>query len=236
VNDPGERALLGQLAAWDGSHAIDMVAPPLFNQLLYELAKGAMADEMGPVQFKNLLGTRVLDLALPVLAADAQSPWWDNRNTPAVETRADTLKLVWRATVDHLRTTFGTDATQWTWGRAHTLTHNHPLGQQKPLDKLFSIGPMPAPGGREIPNAMGSSIGPAPWAVTYGPSTRRVIDFADPGKALGINPVGQSGVLFDAHYSDQAKTYIRGGYVRQWLVEADVAANTRSTLHMAPAR
>lgn len=236
VADPAERALLEQLAVWDGSHATDQVAPTLFNQLLYELARGAMADEMGPVQFRNLLGTRVLDSALPRLAADADAPWWDNRDTPAVETRTDTMRIVWRAAIGHLQTTFGKDSAQWTWGRAHTLTHNHPLGQQKPLDRLFSIGPLPAPGGREIPNAMGSSIGPAPWAVTYGPSTRRVIDFADASKTLGINPVGQSGVLFDAHNSDQAQTYIAGGYVRQWLKEDDVAANTRSTLHLMPAR
>ena len=236
VTDPAERALLDLLAAWDGSHTTDKVAPTLFNQLLYELARGAMADELGPLQFKNLLGTRALDLALPRLAADADSPWWDNRNTPAVETRADTLKLVWRATLDHLQNTFGKDPAQWTWGRAHTLTHNHPLGQQKPLDKLFSVGPFAAPGGREIPNAMGSSIGPAPWAVTYGPSTRRVIDFADTGKAWGINPVGQSGVLFDTHYRDQASTYMAGGYVRQWLRPEDVAANTRSTLALTPTR
>jgi penicillin amidase len=95
---------------------------------------------------------------------------------------------------------------------------------------------MPAPGGREIPNALGSSIGPAPWAVTYGPSTRRLIDFATPAQALGINPLGQSGVLFDRHYRDQAQDYIAGRYVRQWLTPEDVAANTRSILRLEPPR
>jgi penicillin amidase len=79
-------------------------------------------------------------------------------------------------------------------------------------------------------------IGPAPWAVTSGPSTRRVIDFADPLHAVGINPVGQSGVLFDQHYRDQAQTFIEGGYVAQHLGEADIAANTRSTLTLRPAK
>lgn len=236
VSDPGERALLDQLAVWDGKHDVGLVAPTVFNQLLYSLAQSAMEDEMGAIQFKNLLGTRALDLALPRLAADANSPWWDNRNTATVETRADTMQVVWRASIQHLQTTLGKDPSLWTWGRAHTLTHNHPLGQQKPLDKLFSVGPFAAPGGREIPNAMGSSIGPAPWAVSYGPSTRRLIDFADPTRSLGINPVGQSGVLFDAHYSDQAQRYVAGSYVRQWLKPEDVAANTRSTLILAPAR
>ena len=153
-----------------------------------------------------------------------------------LKSRSDTLKKVWRHAVDHLTVALGKDPARWTWGRAHTLTHNHPLGQQKPLDKLFSIGPFAAPGGREIPNALGTSIGPAPWAVSYGPSTRRIIDFADASQSLGINPVGQSGVLFDAHYSDQAQAYVTGTYVRQWLKPEDVAANTRSILALAPAQ
>lgn len=235
VTDPLERALLESLFAWDGNQGVNSITPTVFNQLLFELARGTMADEMGEVQFKNLLGTRALDLALPRLAEDATSPWWDNRNTPGVETRADTMKVVWRATITHLQATLGKDPAGWGWGKAHTLTHGHPLAVQKPLDKLFNIGPFDAPGGREIPNNLSQSVGPAPWAVSYGPSTRRVIDFADASKAVGINPVGQSGVLFDAHYQDQAKTFIAGGYVPQHLSAADVTANTRSTLTLTPA-
>jgi penicillin amidase len=186
------------------------------------------------VQFKNLLRTRALDHALPRLTADATSPWWDDRTTPAVESRADTVKAAWRASMSHLNATLGKSLLGWTWGQAHTLTHKHPLGQQKPLDLLFNVGPFAAPGGREIPNNLAYPVGPAPWATTFGPSTRRLIDFADATQALGINPVGQSGVLFDAHYSDQAATFIRGGYLPMHLGAADVAANVRSTLSLQP--
>lgn len=235
VTDPVERRLLDQLSVWDGSYSTDKIEPTVFFQLLYEIAQAAMRDELGPVQFKNLLGTRMLDYALPLLAADADSPWWDDIATGGVvESRTDTLQKAWRATMAHLQTTFGDDLVQWSWGRAHTLTHNHPLGQQKPLDKLFSVGPFGVPGGRELPNSLGTSVGPAPWAVTYGPSTRRVIDFADATQALGINPLGQSGVLFDAHYRDQAQAYVDGNYMRQWLAEDDVAAHTKSTLTLSP--
>ena len=236
VTDPAERSLLDQLAQWDGGYTLDSVAATVFNQLLYELAHTTMADKLGELQFKNLLGTRALDSALPRLAADASSPWWNRRETAQLDTRADSMRLVWQASMAHLRATLGSDSAQWAWGKAHTLTHNHPLAAQKPLDKLFNIGPFAVPGGREVPNFLGSAVGPAPWAVTLGPSTRRVIDFADASKAVGINPVGQSGVLFDAHYKDQAQTYVRGGYVAQHLSEADVAANTRSSLTLAPAR
>lgn len=236
VTDPVELRLLDQLAVWDGSYSTDKIEPTVFFQLLYEIAHAAMFDELGPAQFKNLLGTRMLDYALPLLAADASSPWWNSTRTPTVvESRSDTLQVAWRATIVHLRSTFGTDLAQWSWGRTHTLTHNHPLGQQKPLDKLFSVGPFGVPGGRELPNALGTSIGPAPWGVTYGPSTRRVIDFADATRSLGINPLGQSGVLFDTHYRDQAQAYVAGDYFRQWLAEDDVAAHTASTLRLIPA-
>lgn len=234
VSDPGERALLEQLASWDGAHSLDGIAPTLFNQLLYEVAVAALSDEMAEPQFKTLLKIRALDFALPRLAADQESPWWDNVTTPARETRAETMKAAWQNTIAHLRKTMGAEPQGWTWGKAHTLTHNHPLGQQKPLDKLFSVGPMPAPGGREIPNFLGGAVGPAPWAVTMGPSTRRVVDLADAVQARGINPVGQSGILFDAHYSDQADDYIHGRSAPQHLSEADVAAHTRGTLRLTP--
>ncbi len=225
-----ERELVTQLAQWDGRHHIDSVAATVFNQFIYELARLAMADELGAALFKNLLRTRALDQALPRLAADADSPWWDQRETAQRETRADIVKQAWQSTLAHLTQLRGATGAAWRWGQLHTLTHGHPLGQQKPLDRLFNVGPFAAPGGRELPNNISLPVGPAPWAASYGPSTRRLIDFSEPGKALGINPVGQSGVLLDAHYEDQARTYIQGGYQPMHLETRDVAQHVRSTL------
>ena len=70
--------------------------------------------------------------------------------------------------------------------------------------------------------------------MEYGPSTRRVIDFAKPDKAWGSNPLGQSGVLFDRHYADQAKHFVEGGYVHERLSQDDVQAHTASTLILRP--
>jgi penicillin amidase len=229
-----EQAQVEQLLSWDGQHTLDSLATTLFNQLVYQLTREAMADELGDAFFTNLLQTRVLDGALPRLAADASSPWWDNRGSEAVESRAEIVKAAWQASLAHLRSTLGDDSQQWTWGSAHTLTHNHPLGQQKPLDKLFNVGPFAAPGGHETPNNLSQPIGPAPWPVVYGPSTRRLIDLADAGRALGINPVGQSGVLFDRHFNDQAATYMRGEYVPMHLDAEAIKANSRSQLRLAP--
>jgi penicillin amidase len=224
------------LATWDGSYQVDSVNATVFTQWIYEVARAAMADELGPAFFEQLLKTRALDHALPRLLADAHSPWWDDTSTKDIETREQILLRAWRAALSHLTTLYGEQTSQWTWGRAHTVKHGHPLGRKKPLDLLFDVGPFAVPGGREIINNHSHPLGPAPWAVTYGPSTRRVIDWAEPGKAVGINPVGQSGVLFDRHYKDQADDFHQGLYRPQHLLEADVKAHTSSTLKLRPER
>ncbi|NBB32862.1 penicillin acylase family protein [Pseudomonas sp. BC115LW] len=235
VSDPQERQWLDQLSAWKGDYPLESTSATLFNQFLFNLADGALHDELGDSFFDTLLSTRVIDAALPRLAANPDSVWWDNRDTLGKESRADVVKAAWHASIAHLKTTLGADATQWQWGKAHTLTHGHPLGTQKPLERIFNVGPFEAPGSHEVPNNLSAKIGPAPWPVTYGPSTRRIIDFADPAHGLTINPIGQSGVPFDAHYQDQAEAYIEGVYHQAHFSEEEVSANTRSTLKLLPA-
>ncbi|KMN17428.1 penicillin acylase family protein [Pseudomonas weihenstephanensis] len=234
VSDPAELKLVEQLAQWKGDYPLDSTSATLFNQLLFSLADAAMHDELGDAFFDILLTTRVIDEALPRLVASPDSPWWDNRHTLANETRADTVNVAWRNSLVQLKATLGDDPAQWQWGRAHTLTHEHPLGKQKPLDWLFNVGPFAAPGSHEVPNNLSAKLGPAPWAVGYGPSTRRLIDFAEPTHTLSINPVGQSGVPFDKHYKDQAQSYIEGRYDKPYMEDADVQLNTRSTLRLMP--
>jgi len=229
VKDPAELKLVEQLAQWKGDYPMSSTTATLFNQFLYDLTYAAMHDKLGDDYFKALLSTRVVDAALPRLAADEHSPWWGKG-------RAETVKTAWQASIAHLKGLYGDDPGSWVWGKAHTLTHEHPLGQQKPLDRLFNVGPFDAPGSHEVPNNLSAKIGPAPWAVSNGPSTRRLIDFADPAHSLTVNPVGQSGVLFDKYYDDQAETYIEGGYEQVRLDEVEVSANTRSVLKLLPGK
>ena len=229
-----EQPLVEALVRWNGAYKADAVAPVLFQQFTAELLRAALKDELGEAQFENLRRTRALDHALPRLMADADSPWWDDRSTPQRETQTDIVRRAWKATVAHLQATLGPDSGTWRWDAVHTLTHEHPLGRQKPLDRIFNVGPFPVPGGHEVPNNFAQRNGSGPWPVVYGPSTRRLIDFARPQEALGVNPVGQSGVWPDAHYADQAALLAQGRYRREWLDEADVRAHSSGLLVLKP--
>jgi penicillin amidase len=229
-----EQPLVEALVRWNGAYKADGVAPVLFQQFTAELLRAAMKDELGDAQFENLRRTRALDHALPRLTADADSPWWDDRSTPQRETQTDIVRRAWKAAIAHLQATLGPDSAAWRWDAAHTLTHEHPLGKQKPLDRIFNVGPFAVPGGHEVPNNFAQRNGSGPWPVVYGPSTRRLIDFGRPQEALGINPVGQSGVWPDTHYGDQAALLAKGLYRREWLDESDVQAHSRGMLILKP--
>ena len=230
-----ELPLLEELAAWDGNHDLASRAAVLFNQLFYQLAVEAMSDELGPDFLDGLLNTRIIHVALPRLAANPQSAWWDDRHTAAQESRADILQRAWQASLTHLHIALGEDQTRWQWGRAHTLTFSHPLGRLPLLGSLLNAGPFPAPGTHETPNNLAQKLTTAPWAVQYGPSLRFTLDFGQPEQAQIIHPLGHSGIPFDRHYADQAADYLAGRYRPLLLTPDAVAAHSISTLQLLPA-
>lgn len=117
ISDPQERKMGEQLAQWQGDYPLDSISATLFNQFLFNLADAALHDELGDSFFETALSTRVIDAALPRLAATKDSPWWDDRTTLGTETRADVVKIAWGKSLAHLKATLGDDATQWRWAR-----------------------------------------------------------------------------------------------------------------------
>lgn len=81
--------------------------------------------------FPVLISTRAIDAALPRLAADADSPWWNTRGGNQRTDRTAVVRTAWQSSLKHLRDALGSDPARWQWGKAHTLTHNHPLGVKK---------------------------------------------------------------------------------------------------------
>lgn len=229
ANNPQEQQLVANLFTWQGDYPLDSVSATLYSEFIQQLLEHSLKPKLGDAMFNTLMHTHAIDSAIPNLTANPDSAWWSSTNT-----RAEAVKLAWKATITHLTELYGTDPNKWTWGKAHSVSYKHPLGNKAPLDKIFDVGPFPAAGSREVPNNQAQAPSLAPWKVVYGPSTRRVIDFAQAEKAQGIIPVGQSGVLFDKHYADQAQDYLQGKYRPLHLAEPDIKANTQSVLILHP--
>lgn len=219
---------------WDGFHRLDTHGAAIFYSLHYYLAKGIFKDELGEDLFKAFLKTRLTDKAILKIMDLELSPWWDDKSTPQKESQKDILSASWFEAIEKLMQVGGDEPAKWTWDNFHTVEYVHALGRKKPLDKIFNIGPFKSEGSRDVPNYQGFRIGPPPFKAYIGPSTRRIIDFADPDHSLGINPTGQSGYFFDPHFDDQAKLYMAGKYRPQLMDKKEIEKATASELKLTP--
>jgi penicillin amidase len=129
----------------------------------------------------------------------------------------------------------GKQLSSWKWRRIHTLEHVHPIGRQKPMDRLFNVGPFQMPGGNEvINNLMFRMNGTGNYQVHAGPSKRRIVDFSNIESTYSILPTGQSGNVFSSYYQDQAELYNSGGFRKQMMNRQEIENYSESKLSLQP--
>lgn len=199
---------------WTGSHGLEDIGPTLFYKLTNRMMYLAMVDELGEKDYTAISTTHLIKRSLPYFLANDSSLWWDNMLTQDLkESRAEICNQAFSEALTELEEMLGNEVSEWKWAKIHTVEHEHPLGKQPPLDKLFNVGPFPIAGGQEVINNTGFSNSPSGmYKAKMGPSRRAVIDFADLEHAQTILPTGQSGNPMSPHYSDQAEMYVRGEY------------------------
>lgn len=232
--DATERDALARLDAWNGDHAVGLVAPTIYAYLCDAILQHTVADELGPLNYRvyGTLGDAWNFLRYVV--HDDDSPFWNDIHTPQRETRADIFTRALKDAVARLREDHGLNAERWTWGRAHTVTYTHPLGYLPFVGRVFNVGPHPAPGGAQTINNMLHPHGFFNHKVIAGPSTRRVIDFADPRHSHTILPTGNSGHWRSPHYRDQAHMFLRGEFRPAHMTPQAIATHAKHTLRLLP--
>ncbi|MFZ7115556.1 MAG: penicillin acylase family protein [Bacteroidota bacterium] len=229
-----ERAAM-MLKNWDGDHKVTDNAPVVYYKFLYHALAEAMMDELGEKDFELFLKTHVQKTMLTNFFNNDSSVWWDNKNTPQKETQKDVLEQAFEKTISELIVQLGYNPEKWTWGKVHTIEYEHPLGKQKPLDKIFNVGPFSEMGGMETVNNQSFDLnGKGIYKVNLGPALRRVIDFAEPESAYSINPSGQSGNFISKHYSNQVKLYISGKYRKELMNFEEVKRLSKDIVYFQP--
>ena len=216
--------------SWQADHNPDEVGASIYTEFRLKFVQLAMEDEIGKDIFDNFQYGFLLDRTLWKLVKNEDSPWWDNIHTQKKETRNELIVEAWEQAIDKLESRFGKDMQKWQWRNEVQMIHPHILGKVKYLDKIFNVGPFASRAAIEgVNNLMFKTEGDH-LAIIMGPSTRRIIDFADINHSSGINPTGQSGVPFDKYYEDQAKDYADGKFRPQYLDKKEIEANLEGKL------
>ncbi len=224
------------LRGWDYQMHMDSAPAALFAAFWHHLVFETFNDEMPAEDFPNgYHGGRMFEV-MRHLVPDPNNTWWDDHNTPEVETRDDIFRRALTKAVAELDKTLGKDPTKWAWGDLHTLTfQNQTLGRSGigMIEKLFNRGPFRTSGGAAIVNATGWSL-TQPYQVTWLPSMRMIVDLSDLSRSLTIHTTGQSGHAYHPHYVDMADRWRTIQYHPMRWTRDQVEADTESTLILKP--
>lgn len=236
VNSSNEEEALRILANWNGNYALDAVAPTIYNKLLYKIQESIFVGKIGQQSFDGYMKTHLMKRSFQPLFANDSSVWWDDPNTEEVETRSQIMTAALTEGLLELENQFGKDMSQWQWSKAHTLEHNHVLGSVALLRSYFNVGPFSVPGTNEVINNYLFRFSADGNYKTYGgPSTRRIVDFADvENNSWSILPTGNSGNIFSPHYSDQALMYVQGKFRKQLMNKEEIISQSEGALVLVP--
>ncbi|MBT3731725.1 MAG: penicillin acylase family protein [Candidatus Marinimicrobia bacterium] len=213
------------LENWDGVELAESAPALIFNAANIHLIKNLYGDELdllGEGYLEAYIGLKYIhSRKLRSVLSSGNSSWFDDVETKDyIETKDDILRKSMKDAVLEIEASLGQNVSNWKWGRAHTLTHEHVLGKIKILDWLFgfNVGPFPQGGSDKTPRAGGYSTSD-PYKETAGASMRRIVDFDDLNQTQFILPTGQSGLYNSPHYDDQAEMFQAGEYRTTWFDE-----------------
>ncbi len=225
-----EKSIIKELTGWNYRSLIKSKAALIYHQWNLENKK-LLFDEL-PVEHMEAycsLGSHWFSYKR--LLQQDNASWWDLKSTDdKVEKRNEILFLGFQNAIKSLSRSFGSNIEKWTWGKAHTVEHVHPLGKVKPLNYIFNLGPYGASGGYELINNLASKGCANGFKVVSGPSTRRLIDFKTPGFSWGVLPLGNSGHILSEHYRDQKDLYLTNKYRFQLMNSSAIEKNKVSEL------
>lgn len=234
VRDERVVTMLTYFKNWNFMMTKDDVPTAIFEVFFNHLVKNIFYDEMGDDLYRQyIVLANIPYRVVPALLSDTSSVWFDDVNTPSVETKNDIIHKSMNETLEDLTGRFGSEMKEWQWGKLHSLTLRHPFSTVGVLRSVFSIGPYEVGGSGTTVNNGEYHLG-EPYEMTLGPSTRQIVDFADINTSLSVIPSGQSGQPFHDHFSDQSVIWRNGEYHRLPLDDRFVAERTKNILYLIP--
>ncbi len=224
-----ESVLLNLLDGWTGEHGEDSKAAIVYNKFLYFMTEQCFGDELSEESFEEVLMSYSYRNSVPNFINNPDSPWWDDISTENYkEPQHEIFVRAFKKTCENLYSGLGEDISKWRWKDVNLVTHVHPIGQKKPFDKIFNVGPFPSSGGNGTPNKIEHKLSADDrYEVKSGPALRILLDFGDVENSQNINPTGQSGNIMSDHYEDQAKMFIDVQYRKQKMNRGDIEKNAR---------
>ena len=202
--------------------------PALYNVFLEVLSRNVFSDELEEDYLSFNQKTRRKQAGLLRLMSSPESSWWDDINTPEVETWKDMINKSMKDAYESLTDKKGT-LEEWDWEDMHSLKFQHVLGQV-PLFSFFNSGRFPVSGDRFTVKASFSEN----YETTHGASYRLIVDLSDWTNSVCVLTSGQSGHFLSSHYDDQISLWLDGLYHPMLYRPEDIESSSRGIWVLRP--
>lgn len=216
------QATLSYFRNWNYEMNANDVATTLFQAYLVRMVKNTLEDEMGHqlLGLYDTLATLPLD-AVTRLMKKGVSPWFDNVQTPQIETMDDEIRQSLTEALQDLKARYGGEIKEWRWGTVHQVEFPHVFSSNALLRPFFTVGPFPAGGSHSTVNKGDFPLS-QPFINYVGPSIRQIFDLSSYRNDRVVLPPGQSGQVFQKHYDDQILLWTHGGFRKRLFERTDI--------------
>jgi penicillin amidase len=216
VEEPGAAETLKRLEAWDRVMAVDSAAASVFAVWLTKIANALFLPRLGEELYDDYFrrGGSVLRPyeAIRAILENPQRYWVGGDGSDNQAARDALVGRALEEACDELSQLFGTEMSEWHWGRLHQVHFQHPLAAAMPaLDALMSAGPYGALGADDTINRASFNPGEGYFQHTVS-SYRQILDLSDFDQSVSVITTGNSGNLASDHYRDQSEMWVRGEY------------------------
>lgn len=222
-SDSLTNSILPYLENWDFTYTPLSTAASITDFFLQELTRMIFQDELGKERYKTFIRLENIPVrAITWILENPLSAFVDNINTNEKESLDELINTAMNVAVRKLLIQYGDQPFQWRWEKHHTLTLEPPLFKEvaeaeeapaifKLIYKQFLIRGPYSVGGHGMSVNNGQYNWEKPYAMTLGPSIRRIVNFSD-STVKSILPGGQSGVQNSPFFDDQIHGWLNGQY------------------------
>ncbi len=202
------------LSSWDCRMEENSREAAVFAMFTNALVYNIYHDELSEAEYelyKNNYNLPIY-LSLQNLSKEEYHTFWDNKDTPDVETRDDILEKSLSDAVEYLEGTLGKEFSEWKWGDIHKVSFTYaPLGMSgiKPIENFVNRGGYSVGGDPATLNNFDwhfNNIG----NVGMHPSMRWITDLSNIDSNQGILAIGQSGHPSHKNYDNMIPLWIGG--------------------------
>jgi penicillin amidase len=236
-----ERDALALLHNWDYVTDREGAAASIFYVTVNGMTERTFKKRVGDDFYDKMLNyafimhNAMTNMILKRESTGEESAWFDDPETENVEKFEDLVVTSFKDAVSSLDNELGGGVDNWKWGKLHTLTLNHPFGEESALLGAFlNIGPF-SYNGSLYTVSMASYPVDKSFKSDLGPSERYIFDLSDIKNSVRCIPGGISGNFMSPHYDDQMELFLNVEY-RPFVLDRETAEeNAEYVLIMHPA-